>query len=60
MGEPRPTSPQPTQDEQAAHLRETGNGPTTPGETELLAEEFGEPHEGVYGAPAHDQEGTTA
>ncbi|MFI8459016.1 hypothetical protein [Kitasatospora sp. NPDC085464] len=53
MGAPRPTDPDPSQAQQAALLTESGNGPTTPDEAELLAAKFGQPNSaGVYGAPA--------
>ncbi|WP_156178958.1 hypothetical protein [Saccharothrix sp. ST-888] len=51
MGDPRPTSVD--LGDQAAHLTETGNGPTLANEQDVLRTEFGAPDErGVYGAPA--------
>lgn len=38
MGDPRPTDPDLTQDDQAALLRPTGNGSTEPDEDALLAD----------------------
>ena len=52
MGEPRKTEPEISQDEQAALLRRTVNGPTVDNEEELLAGRYGAPDsDGVYGAP---------
>ncbi|QBI56766.1 hypothetical protein [Streptomonospora litoralis] len=54
MTDPRPIPPDGdiTQEEQAAVLRRTDNGPSEPDEEALLAAEFGQPDEnGVYGAP---------
>ncbi|MFD0772656.1 hypothetical protein ACFQZ2_01825 [Streptomonospora algeriensis] len=58
MGDPRPIPDEETkQDEQAALIRRTDNGPTEENEEALLAEEFGEPDAaGLYGAPAGDEE----
>ncbi|MEV6836759.1 hypothetical protein AB0N17_20005 [Streptomyces sp. NPDC051133] len=40
------------QEEQAAHLVRTGNGPTVEGEAELLAEQYGSPDmAGFYTGP---------
>lgn len=40
------------QEEQAAHLTRTGNGPTVDGEAELLAEQYGSPDmAGFYSQP---------
>jgi hypothetical protein len=53
MGDPRPTNPDLTAEQQAALLRETGNGPTVSDEESILHAEFGAPDErGVYGALA--------
>ncbi|WP_420032218.1 hypothetical protein ACN2WE_04990 [Streptomyces sp. cg28] len=52
MGDPRPEQPDMTPEQQAQHLRPTGNGPTVQNEEAVLAEEFGEPNaDGIYGAP---------
>lgn len=52
MGDPRPENPEMSADEQAAHLRPTGNGPTATDEEALLAAEFGAPNaDGIYGTP---------
>lgn len=58
MGDPRPVPEDGiTQDEQAALLRRTVNGPSEADEEAALAAEHGGPNEdGVYGAPA-DEEG---
>lgn len=45
------------QDEQAAHLVRTGNGPTVDGEADLLAEAYGSPDmAGYYTGPEVDQD----
>jgi hypothetical protein len=55
MGDPRPDTPDMDAEEQARHLRPTGNGPTVDNEEALLADEFGEPtDDGIYGAPQND------
>lgn len=56
MGVPRPVPEDGiTQEEQAALLRRTDNGPSEPGEEAALHAEFGEPDQrGVYGAPDGD------
>lgn len=52
MGDHRPEDPEMSAEEQAAHLRPTGNGPTDTSEAAVLEAEFGEPDgDGVYGAP---------
>lgn len=52
MGDPRPDNPTMDAEEQAQHLRPTGNGPTVQDEEAILAAEFGEPNaDGIYGAP---------
>ncbi len=58
MGDPRPVDDTEGQEAQASHLTDTGNGPTENDEAELLAEKYGEPTDGVYGAPAQDAEAT--
>ncbi|MFJ3699482.1 hypothetical protein ACIPW9_36060 [Streptomyces sp. NPDC090052] len=53
MGKTRPTDSDPTQEQQAALLTESGNAPTVDNEAQLLADVFGEPDaNGVYGAIA--------
>lgn len=55
MGDPRPDTPDMDADEQARHIRPTGNGPTVENEEALLAEEFGAPNtDGIYGANQTD------
>jgi hypothetical protein len=55
MRDPRPEQSDMTPDEQARHLRPTGNGPTVDNEEALLADEFGEPDaNGIYGAPQNN------
>jgi hypothetical protein len=57
MGDPRPDTPDMDADEQARHLRPTGNGPTVDDEQTILAAEFGAPDaNGTYGAPQNDGE----
>ncbi|KIF66280.1 hypothetical protein HY68_36880 [Streptomyces sp. AcH 505] len=53
MGATRPTDSDPTQEQQAELLTESGNAPTVDNEAQLLADMYGQPDaNGVYGAPA--------
>lgn len=59
MGEQRPVTDDPSQEEQAALLRPTDNGPGVENEEQLLFVEFGAPDEnGVYGAPSETEGGS--
>lgn len=55
MGATRPTDSEPTQEQQAELLTESGNEPTVADEAQLLADLYGQPDaDGVYGAPADE------